>query len=255
MNRLLKSFSIRHFPRIISACSGRPRRGVWAVIIIGLMICLDSSSLSAADVVPPKDAVANPTKLLSTNLPTTNTSNTFDVLDNKYHLSIGDQLSFRIIEDEDDPKPLVVTDSGDVQVPYIGRYPAVGKTCKQLAAALKTELEKEYYYQATVVVAVDSKPRSRGKIYLVGAIRAPGPQEISSDEQLTVSKAILRAGGFAEFADQKNVRITRGSAKSPDEKQTFTVNVAHIFEKGKTEEDINLQPGDLVFIPERMIRF
>ena len=254
MNRLLKLFSIRPSPGIISQRPNRSGWADWAVIFIGLMICLGAVSLSAADVVPPKDAVANPTKLWSTNLLATNTTN-FDVLDDKYHLSIGDQLSFRIIEDEDDPKPLVVTDSGDVQVPYIGRYPAVGKTCKQLAAALKTELEKEYYYQATVVVAVDSKPRSRGKIYLVGAIRAPGPQDISSDEQLTVRKAILRAGGFAEFADQKNVRITRGSAKSPDEKQTFTVNVAQIFEKGKTEEDINLQPGDLVFIPERMIRF
>lgn len=255
MNRLLNSFSIRHVPRIISACSGRPARAGWVVMIIGLMICLGGNSSNAADVVPPKVSVSNPTQLLSTNLSATNISNTFDVLDDKYRLAIGDQLSFRIIEDEDDPKPLVVTDSGDVQVPYIGRYPAAGKTCKQLAAALKTELEKEYYYQATVVVAVDSKPRSRGKIYLVGAIRAPGPQEISSDEQLTVSKAILRAGGFAEFADQKNVRVTRGSAKSPDEKQTFTVNVAQIFEKGKTEQDMNLQPGDLVFIPERMIRF
>ena len=78
----------------------------------------------------------------------------------------------------------MVTDSGDVQLPYIGRYPAVGKTCKELALALKTELEKDYYKQATVIVAVDSKPRSRGKIYLTGAIGAPGPQDISSDVRL-----------------------------------------------------------------------
>jgi protein involved in polysaccharide export with SLBB domain len=184
-----------------------------------------------------------------------NYTNTFNVLDDKYQLAIGDQLSFQIVEDEDDPKILVVTDSGDVQVPYIGRYPAVGKTCKQLALALKAELEKEYYYQATVVIAVDAKPRSRGKIYLVGAVHAPGPQEISSDEELTVSRAVLRAGGFTDFADGKNVRVTRGNNTRADDKKTFTVNVVQIFEKGKTENDLPLKPGDLIFIPERMIRF
>jgi protein involved in polysaccharide export with SLBB domain len=182
-------------------------------------------------------------------------TNAFNVLDDKYHLAIGDQLSFRIIEDEDDPKILTVTDSGDIQVPYIGSFPAAGKTCKELALALKPELEKEYYRQATVIITVDSKPRSRGKVYLVGAIHAPGPQDISSDEELTVSRAILRAGSFTDFADEKNVRITRGSGTGPDGKKTFTVNVARIFEKGDTEGDLTLEPGDLVFVPERMIRF
>ena len=71
-----------------------------------------------------------------------------------------------------------------------------------------------------------------------------------------MSRAILRAGSFTEFADEKNVRITRSPvAGGADDKKTFTVNVAQIFEKGKTENDLVLQPGDLVFVPERMIRF
>lgn len=229
--------------------------GLAVALLTGLLILNVADSASAADVVTANPAASNSSPAVSTNKSPTLVAGKSNVLDDKYRMTIGDQLSFQIIEDEEDPKLLTVTDSGDLQVPYIGRFPAVGKTCKELAAALKIELEKEYYIQATVIVAVDSKPRSRGKIYLVGAIRAPGPQDISSDEQLTVSKAILRAGGFGEFADQKNVRITRGSGTGPDDKQSFLVNVAHIFEKGKTEEDLVLKPGDLIFIPERMIRF
>jgi protein involved in polysaccharide export with SLBB domain len=192
----------------------------------------------------------------ATSVPTpSSTTNAANRLDDKYRLVIGDQLSFQIIEDEDDPVHLVVTDSGDLQVPYIGRYPAVGKTCKELAQALKTELEKEYYKQATVIIAVDLKPGSRGKIYLVGAIRSPGPEEISSDEALTVSKAILRAGGFTDYADEKNVKVTRSAGAGPGGEKTFIVNVSQILENGKTGDDLPLQPGDLVFIPERMIRF
>ncbi len=176
-----------------------------------------------------------------------------EALDDKHLLAIGDRLSFRIGEDEDDPKPLSVTDSGDLEVPYIGRFPAVGKSCKQLAGELKAELEKEYYYHATVIVAVDVMTRSRGKVYLVGPVRAPGPQEIPSDEVLTLSKAILRAGGFSDYADKHSVRVTRKGSGGEDRK--FTVNVAEILEKGKTDSDLRLEPGDLIYVPERLIRF
>jgi protein involved in polysaccharide export with SLBB domain len=182
-------------------------------------------------------------------------TNAANVLDDKYRLAIGDQLSFQIIEDGDAPVHLVVTDSGDLQIPYIGRYPAVGKTCKQLAQELKVELQKEYYKQATVIVAVDLKPESRGKIYLVGAIRAPGPEDISSDEVLTVSKAILRAGGFTDSADEKHVKVTRSTGTGTGGDKTFIVNVKQILENGKTADDLPVQPGDLIFVPERMIQF
>lgn len=182
-------------------------------------------------------------------------SSNVDLLDDKYRLVIGDQLSYRVIEDEEDPRPLVVTDSGEIEVPYLGRFPAAGKTCKELSAGLKAALEKKLYYQATVVVAVNSMPRSRGKIYLVGAIRSAGPQDISSEEALTLSKAILRAGGFSPFANEKKVKVTRTTGPGKDDKQTFVVDVSRIFEKGETESDLPLQPGDLVFIPERLIRF
>lgn len=191
----------------------------------------------------------------ATNSVTDSHTNLVNVLDDKYHLAIGDEISFQIIEDEDDPKQLTVTDSGDIQVPYIGRFPAAGKTCKELAAALKVQLEKDYYKQATVVIAVNAKPRSRGKVYLVGAVRAPGPQDISSDETLTVSKAILRAGGFTEFANEKEVRITRDINPGAADKTNLVVNVEQIFEKGKIENDITLRPGDLIYVPERLIRF
>ena len=180
---------------------------------------------------------------------------TMATLDDKYHLAIGDRLSFRIEEGEEDPKALTVTDSGDLEVPYIGRFPAENKTCKQLARELKKALEKDFYYQATVILAVDAMARSRGKVYLVGPVRVPGMQDIPSDEVLTLSKAIMRAGGFSDFADQHNVKVTRKVGPGVADTKTYVVDVAQILEKGKIERDVTLEPGDLVLIRERLIRF
>jgi protein involved in polysaccharide export with SLBB domain len=200
-----------------------------------------------------------------TNLPQSAATNAAFVLDDKHKLAIGDRLSFRIQEDEEDPKPLFVTDSGDLEVPYIGRVPAEGKSCRQLAAEIKTALEKDYYYQATVMLAVDVMTKSHGRVYLVGALRMPGPVELPSDELFTLSKAILRSGGFTDYADRRHVNVTRkgdagkdaptnappvNTTTTNDGKETFIVDVGEIFDKGKIETDLTLESGDLIFVPD-----
>jgi polysaccharide export outer membrane protein len=210
---------------------------------------LSQPATNSANVKPPGASVG------STNSVASSSTNSMESLDDKYRLAIGDRLSFRIVEDEDDPKPLFVTDSGELEVPYLGRFPAEGKTCRQIAYELKNELQKDYYYQATVIVAVDVMTKSRGKVYLVGPVRAPGPQDIPSDEVFTLSKAILRAGGFGDFADKHDVRVTRKGGPGSTQDQNFTVDVGQILEKGKTQKDMVLEPGDFIYIPERSVRF
>lgn len=178
-----------------------------------------------------------------------------EALDDAHQLGVGDRLSFRIVEDQEDPKPLIITDSGDLEVPYLGRFPGAGKTCKQLARALKAELEKELYYQATVIIAVDQLSRNRGKVYLVGSVRNPGPQEIPGDEVFTLSKAIMRAGGFGDFADRKRVKVTRKGDAPSGSSKSMVVNVADVIERGHIHKDLPLQPGDLIFIPDRLVNF
>ena len=56
--------------------------------------------------------------------------------------------------------------------------PESSRTCKELAQALKTELEKEYFYHATVILALDAPAPSRGKVTVSGAVHFPGVQEI-----------------------------------------------------------------------------
>jgi protein involved in polysaccharide export with SLBB domain len=175
------------------------------------------------------------------------------VPDDKYKLRVGDRISFQIIEDRDAPKSLGVTDSGEVDMPYLGRVSAVGKTCKQLASELKTQLEKEYYYRATVIVALDAANRLLGRIYIWGQVRSQGALEIAVDEHLTVGTAILRAGGFSDFANKKKVKLIRGGGQDGAPKETLELNMVEILEDGKVEKDIAVKPNDFIIVPSRLI--
>jgi protein involved in polysaccharide export with SLBB domain len=177
------------------------------------------------------------------------------VPDDKYKLRVGDKISLQILEDRDAPKGLVVADSGELDVPYVGRVAASDKTCKQLADELKARLEKEYYHRATVVIALDVANKLLGRIYVWGQVRNQGPIDISVNENLTVGKAILRAGGFGDFANKKRVKVVRSGGVEGVAKQSFELNLIDVLEKGKTEKDVILQPDDFIIVPSRLINF
>lgn len=176
-------------------------------------------------------------------------TNSMSVLDDKKRLGSNDYVSFRVVEDRDDESQhLRVNDNGELEVPYIGLVTADGRTCRDLAYTIKSALEKEYYYHATVILAIDRvSEKSRGKVYVYGSVKGQGPQEIPPDETYTVSKAVIRAGGFGDFADKRKVKLTRKNG------QDVTVDLKRIIEQGHTEEDVVLQPDDQIYVPQRLI--
>lgn len=176
-------------------------------------------------------------------------TNSMSVLDDKKRLGSNDYVSFRVVEDRDNESQMLrVNDNGELEVPYIGLVPAAGKTCRDLAYAIKGALEKEYYYHATVILAVDRvSEKSRGRVYVYGSVKGQGPQEIPADETYTVSKAVIRAGGFGDFADKRKVKLTRKNG------QDVTVDLKRIIEQGHTEEDVVVQPDDQIYVPQRLI--
>jgi polysaccharide export outer membrane protein len=208
--------------------------------------------ISSAAITPERNPLGS-----LTNVPSFPTSLSGYVPDDKYKLRVGDRISLQIMEDRDLPKSLIIADSGELDVPYVGRVPAADKTCRQLADELKAQLEKEYYYRATVVLALDAANKFLGRVYVWGQVKNQGPIDVAVNENLTAGKAILRAGGFGDFANKKKVKVVRGSNGGTDTtgKQNFELNMVDILESGKTEKDIVLQPDDFIIVPSRLINF
>ena len=222
----------------------------WTFTIAAVACLAGPAALLAQDSSPmptiPKAVQVDP--------PTTSTvmrTNSMAVLDDKKRLGSNDYVSFRVVEDRDnESQHLRVNDNGELEVPYIGLVQASGRTCKELAYSVKSLLEREYYYHATVILAVDRvSEKSRGKVYVYGNVKGQGPQEIPADETYTVSKAIIRAGGFGDFADKKKIKLSRKNG------QTVIVNLKRVIEEGHTEEDVVVQPDDQIYVPQRLVNF
>jgi hypothetical protein len=64
---------------------------------------------------------------------------------------------------------------------------------------------------------------------------------------------LVRAGGLADFANRRKVKLVR---KRPDgTSSTQFVDLVEILDKGRLDKDIVLEPGDLINVPERLINF
>ena len=87
-------------------------------------------------------------------------------------------------------------------------------------------------------------PKRVYQIYIHGQVNTPGPQELK--DPITLMTAISLAGGLTDRAAATRVTIIR-----TDENGTQTqtrVNLKDI-ESGKTP-DVDLQPGDVILVPE-----
>lgn len=190
--------------------------------------------------------------------------NSMEVLDDTQPIEPGDVISLRIVEDRKEPLQLRVGATGEVNAPHIGLVKAAGRTCRQLASEVKRRLELNYYNLATVIVAIDLKrqddPNSRLRIggydidffTVYGQVIRQGKYELPLDEDITISQAILRAGGFAQFANPTKVKLVR---KTPQGNKTVIVDLDQIMRKGNLEYDIYIRNNDVIIVDEKKVNF
>jgi protein involved in polysaccharide export with SLBB domain len=178
------------------------------------------------------------------------------VVDPDKKLSAGDQVTVEIVEDREGGMPRVVTATGELDVPPLGRVRVSGKTATDAASSIKQLLERDYYHTATVRLSIDQVSKvlvQAGAVQVSGQVRIQGQQSIVAGESLTVTGAILKAGGIGEWGNQKSVKLMRPRKDGTTE--TIEVNFKKITETGDVKADPVLQDGDRIFVPKVGIRF
>ena len=158
-------------------------------------------------------------------------------------------------EAKDAPGITVVVDqNGDITLPLLLQSPIA---CDGLTRdALKQKLVKAYskYYRQPMV-SVEFAPYDArmgvspyGTVTVLGEVVRPGPVNMPSTMDLTVTKVLQEAGGCKPFADKKSIRVTRCD-KDGNMTRT-TVNLDEIGKDGRIDKDMTLRAGDVVWVPE-----
>ena len=138
---------------------------------------------------------------------------------------------------------VVVRADGMITLPLIRDVQAAGLTPASLAERIQTSL-REFITDASVTVVV--KQMNSRKVFITGEVAKPGAYPLASTT--TVMQLIAIAGGLSEFAEANAITILR-----VEEGKTKNLPFAYkdIAKGKKAEQNIVLQPGDTVVVPEK----
>jgi len=159
-------------------------------------------------------------------------------------LRIGDPLELKVAgvpgEEQAQVNNVYTIDAnGSINLPYVGRVPASGLTPSQLARSIENVYRANKIYTNPNITIV-MQPTSRF-VNVGGSVR--NPTRVPFTEDMTLLTAINAAGGFNDFADQKHVRLLRGTQ--------VTVFDVRKFRKDPSL-DVKLEPGDKVEVPQSL---
>jgi protein involved in polysaccharide export with SLBB domain len=157
-------------------------------------------------------------------------------------LRVGDPVELKIsgvpADEQSQVNNMYTVDAGGtINLPYINKVQASGLTPAQLASAIEGSYRSSKIY-TNPTITILMQPAARF-VNVGGAVRAPS--RVPFTEDMTLLTAINAAGGFNDFADQRKVRVLRGS-----EVRIYDVRQS----RRDPSKDIRLQPGDRVEVPQ-----
>jgi protein involved in polysaccharide export with SLBB domain len=156
-----------------------------------------------------------------------------------YILGPGDVLLVGFWGGANRTETVTVNPDGDALVAPVGPLHVAGLTLA-MARNLITESLSVYYKPGVLSVSLVSLRRFR--VHVVGMVLQPGALEANAVTR--VSQAVSDAGGLAEGASQRGIRVSRGG-------DTLRVDLTRYLLLGDNATNPFLSDGDVVYVPPR----
>jgi len=163
-----------------------------------------------------------------------------------YRLTKSDVIDVNFTFSPDYNQSLTVQPDGFVVLKGAGPILAEGLTLPQLQQAV-IEAYRNTLHQPEITLTL----RDFNKPYFLasGEVAKPGKYELRGD--VTVNEAIAIAGGFTQQARHSQVVVFRRI--STDVAETHVLDIKKMLDSRNVREDLHLQPGDFVFVPQSRI--
>ncbi|MGA9520347.1 MAG: polysaccharide biosynthesis/export family protein [Myxococcaceae bacterium] len=156
-------------------------------------------------------------------------------------LGAGDLLEVRVFQEPDLSGPFRISPEGTIDYPLCGKVALAAKTSSEAADSLTQCLANGYLRRPQVTVLV--REYTSKKIFVFGEVQKPGT--FPFEQNMSVIQAITLAGGFTKLAAKNNTNVTRLT----DGKEVKIRVPVEDIGIGR-EKNFQLQPGDIVFVPE-----
>jgi len=169
-------------------------------------------------------------------------------------LALADRVRIAVYQEDDLTSVTRIDARGKVNLPLIGEIAIGGLTVVDAQTAIENAY-KDGRYLRNPQVTVSVEEYAPREVSIQGRIRNPGRYTLPVESTLTVVELVTKAGGIDDIGKGSAVTVTR---ILPDgTKKVFTVDVDSIIRgKRDTKTDdsaLLLQPGDIVYVPERLI--
>ena len=165
--------------------------------------------------------------------------------DGGYLIGPGDTLQVFVWGQPELSVTVPVRPDGRVSTPLIEDIEAVGKTPTQLAQEMERVLS-EYVRSPEVNVIVQKFVGTfADQVRVLG--QAAQPRAVPYRERMTLLDVMIEVGGLTRFAAGNRAKVVRNVDGRSDE---IRVKLDDLLNRGRIEENIQMQPGDVVIIPE-----
>jgi polysaccharide export outer membrane protein len=163
------------------------------------------------------------------------------VNDAEYRIGPQDVLRIDVWKEPEVSRAVPVRPDGKISLPLLNDVQAAGLTPMQLSEVIGDGLKK-YMNNPQVTVTV-SEINSR-RIYVTGEVTRAGVFPLLP--KMTVLQALSSSGGFTQFAKVKSIYVLR-TVDGQEAKLPF--NYKDVVSGKKNEQNILLQPGDVIVVP------
>jgi polysaccharide export outer membrane protein len=168
----------------------------------------------------------------------------YDPRKHEFVVGVSDELKVTVWKMPDLSGDVVVRPDGTITLPLIGEIRASGKTPSHLVAEIRQRLSA-YVKDDQAVVTVEVRAINSYRFTVSGQVVRPGP--LTAKYYVTVSEALIMAGGPTRFGNPERALILRadGSGKV----RRIPVNAKALAEGRNLDQDLAIVTGDTIVIP------
>ncbi|NLC55307.1 MAG: hypothetical protein GX774_00535 [Armatimonadetes bacterium] len=163
----------------------------------------------------------------------------------EYRVKPGDTLIISLWNNSSASQEVLVDAEGRATYPPLDPIQVSGLTRAQIEQRFTDGLKAKRYREPRVTVNVKPGAAKQGEIYVLGAVKTPGRYPYS--EGMRVMEALGLAGGLLPTADGARASVTR-----PGE-DTTPVDLVRLLSQGEMAQNMVLQAGDTLVVPDREV--